>query len=104
MNVRDNEDFKPVDLTPGKMVFVDTKTMAPVVRSVADSLPAANPATGKRTLMPGLYCSTCQKWYPVPPPDEINRRPNAALCPETQEPLISDGPWPEESAAELGSD
>ena len=83
------------DETAGKMVFVDRETMVPFVLTVSESLPAVNPQTGQRTLMPGLYCADCQTWYPVPPPDQINRRPDAALCPKTGTPLTADGPWPE---------
>ena len=75
-------------------VFVDTETAAVFVLP-ALPVPATNPQTGKPTLMPGLYCPECRKWYPVPPPDQINRRPDAALCPKTRTPLVADGPRPE---------
>ena len=84
-----------------RMVYVDTETMTPLVQAVSESLPAVNPKTGKRTLMAGLYCAECQTWYPVPPPDQINRRPNAALCPKTRTPLTLDGPWPDGVEASL---
>jgi uncharacterized protein YbaR (Trm112 family) len=78
-----------------RMVYVDTKTKQPVVHEIITPVPAVNPATGERTLMPGLYCSTCQTWYPVPPPDQINSRPNAGQCPKDKTPLTTDGPWPD---------
>jgi len=81
-----------------KMVYVDTETMAAIVLPVYESLPATNSETGERTLMPGLYCPECRTWYPVPAPDQINRRPDAALCPKTRTPLIADGPWPDEDS------
>ncbi|MCP4175843.1 MAG: hypothetical protein GY758_34290 [Fuerstiella sp.] len=87
----------------GLMVFVDTATSTPIVTPVPDSVPSLNPATGKRTLMPGLYCPVCEQWYPVPAPEQINRQPGAALCPITKTPLMAAGPWPEESGASGGS-
>lgn len=81
-----------------KTVLVDRETMAPFVLEVSESLPAVNPGTGKRTLMPGLYCPQCHKWYPVPPPDQINRQPDATLCPKTRAQLIPDGPFPEQTS------
>lgn len=93
---------EPVNETHEKMVLVDTKTMNSVVQPFADSFPAINPQTGDRTLMPGLYCPVCKSWYPVPTADQINRRPDAALCPKTRTPLIADGPWPEEDPLAQG--
>ena len=83
------------DNQPAKrMVYVDTKTKQPVVHDVVTPVPAENPETGERTLMPGLYCPVCRTWYPVPPPDQINSRPNAGQCPKDKTPLTADGPWP----------
>lgn len=81
-----------------RMVYVDTKTGQAVVRDVVSPVPAVNPETNERTLMPGLYCPTCQKWYPVPPPEQINSRPNAGQCPNDRTPLTADGPWPDSGA------
>ena len=85
--------------TPKKMVYVDTATMQPLVHDVVTSFPAAHPTTGKLTLRPALYCPTCQKWYPVPPPDEINRAPGGGKCPKDKTTLIADGPWPNGSGS-----
>ncbi len=82
----------------GKMVYVDTVTKKATVMEVADSFPATHPRTGKRTLMPALYCSKCSKWHPVPPLDQINRKPRATQCLKTGAPLTADGPWPEEQS------
>ncbi len=92
----------PADGREGKMVYVDTasKTKEAIVMEIADSFPAENPRTGKRTLMPAMYCPTCGQWHPVPPPDQINRTPNAALCPKSGTPLRIDGPWPDEPGAD----
>jgi uncharacterized protein YbaR (Trm112 family) len=88
--------------TDGKMVFVDTETMTAVVAGISDAVPAVHPGTGKRTLMPGLYCPHCKKWYPAPAPEQINRQPGAALCPRTKTPLVVDGPWPQEQRPVTG--
>jgi hypothetical protein len=80
----------------GKMVYVDTVTKEAMVMEIAESFPAAQPGTGKRTLMPGMYCTRCQEWHPIPPPDQINRTPRATVCRKTGAPLTTDGPWPEE--------
>ena len=77
-----------------RMVYVDTESREAVVTEKSNTVPVINPSTGKRTLMPGLYCSKCEKWYPAPPPERINSVPGAGLCPETQNPLSADGPWP----------
>ncbi|MBI1313703.1 hypothetical protein GC176_20615 [bacterium] len=84
-------------------VFVDTVTQTAMVLPVSDTVPAINPHTGKRTLMPALFCPDCQKWYPVPAPEQINRQPDAARCPRTETPLIADGPWPGEEAQPAGN-
>ena len=83
----------------GKMVCVDTVTKKASVVPVTAAFPAVQPLTGKRTLMPGMYCPRCASWHPVPPPDQINRIPKATLCPKTGTPLTLDGPWPEEPKA-----
>lgn len=84
----------------GKMVYVDTATREAIVMPVADAFPAPHPRTGKRTMMPAMYCPKCSRWHPVPPPDQINRTPKATTCPKTGKPLTMDGPWPEEESKE----
>ncbi|MCA9121231.1 MAG: hypothetical protein H6822_21715 [Planctomycetaceae bacterium] len=78
-----------------RAVYVDTLTMKAMVCDVEGEAPLVNPATGKRTLMPGLYCPKCQRWHPLPPLDQINRTPNATKCSKTGVELVADGPWPE---------
>ncbi len=91
---------EPSSLTgrEGRMVYVDTVTKKATVMEVADSFPATNPDTGKRTLMPAMYCEKCGKWHAVPPLDQINRKPRATQCPKTGAALTTDGPWPEEQS------
>lgn len=87
-----------IDGREGKMVYVDTasKKKEALVMEVAADFPAEHPRTGKRTLMPAMYCPKCAKWHPVPPPDQINRTPRATLCPKTGVAMTVEGPWPEE--------
>lgn len=80
---------------PSRMVYVDTATMQPLVHDVATSFPATHPKTGQPTLRPALYCPTCQKWYPAPDIDQVNRQPGAGQCPKDKTPLTADGPWPD---------
>ena len=87
-----------------RMVYVDAESLDAIVADRSDTFPIVNPSTGKRTLMPGLYCSQCEKWYPVPAPDRINSVPGAGLCPETQNPLTGDGPWPDTAEVLDGKD
>lgn len=74
-----------------EIVYVCTET-GKIVRGPAQATPAVNPDTGKKTLMPGLYCKTCDKWYPSPPLDVAQRNPTSRLCPKHRTPLEADGP------------
>lgn len=89
----------PTDSKMGRMVYVDMATMQPLVHDVAASFPTAHPQTGKLTLRPAVYCSTCKKWYPAPALEQVNRTPGAGLCPKDKTPLTTEGPWPTDSAA-----
>lgn len=86
-----NDDSSPL----GLMVYVDLETKAPVVQLGTEEVPAVHPETGRRTLMPGLYCPKCERWHPTPPFDTLQRTPGAGRCPEHDLPLTSDGPWPQ---------
>ena len=84
----------PSESNAGRMVYVDTATMQPLVYDVATIFPAAHPKTGKPTLRPALYCPTCKKWFPAPDLELINRVPGAGQCPKDKTALTTDGPWP----------
>ena len=88
-----------VDPPANRMVYVDTATMQQLVHDVAASFPAVHPTTGKPTLRPALYCSTCKKWYPAPAVDQVNRIPGAGQCPKDKTSLTADGPWPDATAS-----
>lgn len=78
-----------------QMVYVDLQTNTAVVGDRSDVVPAVNPATGERSLMPGLYCSNCEQWRPSPPLEELQRNPAARQCPQCGNAMSADGPWPE---------
>ena len=86
---------KAPDETASRMVYVDLKTRSPLVQPSTDEVPAVHPETGQRTLMPGLYCSSCERWHPAPAFETLQRTPGAARCPKTGTPLTLDGPWPQ---------
>lgn len=79
----------------GQMVYIDTATDAPIAANISRETPAIHPDTGKRTLVPALYCATCQKWYPAPPLEVLQRNPAAAQCPKMHGKLSTEGPWPD---------
>ena len=79
------------------VLLVDVKTHEVFVRENVSQLPAKHPRTGDRTLVSGMYCRRCQKWYPVPPVEELIRNPQARQCPKTGSPLTGEGPWPEQT-------
>lgn len=87
----------PAESKAGRMVYFDLATKQPLVHDVATSFPAVHPQTGKPTLRPALYCPTCQKWYPAPDIDQVNRVPGAGQCPKDKTALTTDGPWPDGS-------
>ncbi|MAG92727.1 MAG: hypothetical protein CMJ48_03100 [Planctomycetaceae bacterium] len=76
------------------MVFVCTAT-GEVIRAEVQPTPAVNPKTKRATLMPGLYCRKCEKWYPAPPAEVLQRVVNGAACPKTGWPLYAEGPLAE---------
>lgn len=80
---------------PAAEVFcVDTQTGEFVVLANVAQFPAVNPATGKATLMPGLYCPKCQSWHAAPPLEQLHRQRGVAYCPKTGAVLASEGPRP----------
>ncbi len=85
----------PEAQVPAEMVFFDVETKQPVVQQMSADAPAVNAATGRRTLMPGLYCPQCRAWRPAPPLEVAQRTPAALRCPQCQGAMTADGPVPE---------
>jgi len=75
-----------------RMVFFDTKTNRPVVADATTETPAVNPKTGNRTLLPAAYCPDCKAWHAAPPLEEIQRNPQALVCPKTKAKMTFKGP------------
>jgi len=85
---------KEAEAPVATMVYIDSVTRKPVVQAVSSEFPAVNPATGRRTLRPAAYCDECRAWHAVPPMEEIQRRPEALVCPKSKGRLRFDGPMP----------
>lgn len=76
---------------PVEAVFVCTESFE-VFRIPSQPSPAVNPNTGQATLVQGLYCGQCQKWYPAPPLEAVGGNAGAITCPVHRSPLSSVGP------------
>ncbi|MES2792513.1 MAG: hypothetical protein V4719_23065 [Planctomycetota bacterium] len=85
----------PLEATVGEesdeIVLYNTAT-GDVSRSEWVATPAVDPKSGKRILVPGMYCSKCQKWFPAPPPEMVERSPGGPVCPRDKTRLTVDGP------------
>jgi hypothetical protein len=82
-----------------KRVYWDTETKQPVAANMTAESPAVNPTTGRRTLMPALYCPKCGDWRAAPPLAEIQRNPKSRMCVKCGGPLVADGPIPDATTA-----
>lgn len=76
-------------------VYVDLPTQKPWMLPVQDHVPAKHPETGKNTLMPGLYCPQCGRWYASPPVDVVQRTGSASRCPKGGHAMSPHGPAPQ---------
>lgn len=79
---------------PNEMVYVDIATQTPLTLPVQSSIPAKHPKTGKKTLVPGLYCPECGCWYAAPPVEVLQRSASAFHCPQGGHPMSPNGPRP----------
>ena len=66
-----------------------------VVVAPAQPQPAVNPETGKKTLLRGVYCPQCSKWYATPSPDHARGNPRELQCRVHNIPMTYDGPIPQ---------
>jgi len=80
-----------------KTVYIDTRSGKTVIAEPSEKLPAVNPNTGKRTLMPALYCPQCDTWYAAPPVEVQQRNPDSRRCPKHGTPLSTEGPVPKQA-------
>lgn len=91
-----------VERQPPAVVFVDRET-GRTFSGPARPTPAVDPATGRATLMPGLFCPQCGRWYAAPPWEQLQRMPGGFRCPRHGAPLEPFGPVPPD-AQELAGD
>ncbi len=77
-------------------VAYDQKSKQAYLIETSVQLPVSNPENPRSQLQPALYCASCQKWYPAPPLEQLNRTPGAGKCPKDSGPLTVDGPLPEQ--------
>lgn len=74
-----------------KIVYVCTET-GRTLQGPATAVPAVNAETGRRTMMPGLYCEQCRKWHATAPFEVTQRDPASRLCPRHRTPMRTEGP------------
>lgn len=79
---------------PAQQVYFDSATKQPIAAKASMDTPAVHPTTGRRTLMPALYCTQCKTWRAAPPLQELQRNPEARKCPKCKGALTADGPLP----------
>lgn len=84
---------------PSQRVYWDSETKHPVVADMTAESPAVHPATGRRTLMPALYCGKCSEWRAAAPLAELQRNPRSRQCTNCTGPLVADGPLPAAGAS-----
>ncbi|HET6425205.1 MAG TPA: hypothetical protein VFG20_16070 [Planctomycetaceae bacterium] len=87
------EPMAVVDTT--QRVYVDTATQTALMLPIQEKVPAKHPQTGKNTLVPGLYCPQCGRWYPAPPMEVVQRTGTASRCPQGGHPMSPHGPSPQ---------
>ena len=86
-------DGSPADV-PVDVVYRCSET-GEYVSAPPQPVPAVNPDTGRATLQRALYCSRCQHWYVVPPPNVHNGPVAGYLCPKHKLAMQEQGPLPE---------
>ena len=72
-----------------------------VVVAALQATPAINSATGKPTLLRGVYCPKCERWYATPPPEHAAGNPKALTCRIHQILMTTDGPMPAANTPEV---
>ena len=86
---------EPVSITIGEesdeIVFLNLETGA-TEKGEWQPTPAIDPRTGKRSLVQGLYCAKCSRWYPAPPPEMAEHSPRGPVCPKDGTGMSVDGP------------
>ena len=84
------------DAVAAQQVYFDLESKRAVAAEAMLETPAVNPVTGRRTLMPALYCAQCRAWRAAPPLEEVQRNPEARRCPKCGGATSAEGPLPDE--------
>lgn len=85
---------KVAAISSENVTYVCTET-GKVIVAPAQSQPALNPETGKHTLLRGVFCPQCNKWYATPSPDHLRGNPRELKCQVHNVPMTYDGPVPQ---------
>jgi hypothetical protein len=66
-----------------------------VIVGPAQQEPAVHPETGRRTLLRGVYCPQCGKWYRAPSSEKVGGNPRELRCSVHNIPMTYEGPAPQ---------
>lgn len=75
-------------------VYFDIAMQQPMTLPVQMEIPAKHPQTGKKTIVPALYCPQCGRWYASPPAEVLQRSAAAYRCPKGGHPMSPNGTRP----------
>jgi hypothetical protein len=81
----------PAPATRPPVVYVCTETHEVFV-GAARRTPAANPDTGRDTLVPALYNPEAGRWQAMPPLDVLDGNPGGVVSKNSDRRLTPDGP------------
>jgi hypothetical protein len=81
--------------TPVPVVYVCTETKE-IITAPLQKVPAVNPKTGRSTLVRGVYCAECGRWYAAPPDTHRSGNPKPLRCPIHKSIMTFEGPPPTE--------
>jgi hypothetical protein len=81
----------PTAATRPPVVYVCTETQEAFV-GTARRTPAANPDTGRDTLVPALYNPEAGRWQAMPPLDVLDGNPGGVVSKNSDRRLTPDGP------------
>lgn len=84
------------------IVYVCTETNE-TFSDQLQSVPAVNPKTGHRTLVRGVYCAECNRWYASQPSNHRSGNPRTQNCRVHHLPMTYAGPTDALSGSETAS-
>jgi len=90
----------PDETATVKSVYIDLPTKQVIVADPTGLYPAIHPSTGMATLMPAMYCGSCDAWRQVPLPDQINHLSGPLTCVKCKRGLSIDGPVPNQTVGD----